>query len=462
MLLADVNFTSKSGTTPLWLAVQNQRVDIVSRLVSRGVDVAIENSEGITPLSLASSMNNMALMDCILEAGAERDDGSLHDVSAELKMDRMRLLIKHKHSVNYPSDRHDGRSALAELCLKAVDHDPTVKELERGILLLIAAPGAKITKKDVSGKTIFHYALDSSNPALILPAMLKIFWEDVNNDAFLYIDKEYTYSLTKYVEKDRFKGPRNQKKEILELLRRKDALDRFWAQDIMAIQPDDYCNGPPHIEEEVIRQKQRLKRQAEMREETHHALELKRLAVVGEAEVLQLKAQSEYERMQEKARIERELTEAAAITQQRITEDSWQLTSRLQEEARKQDIHHQRQLGDVQLSVARRIKAEGIEADRSRNMMQIEYLDKKIEMENGGYRSRLMIEEQGAESMSRVNQKDHEREVARMRMQKQLLGQQQTLASQFGSFSSGHGNASGSGYIPPGQRQIGFISEVPN
>jgi hypothetical protein len=397
-------------------------------------------------------------MECLLEADAERDDGSLHDVSRDLKMDKMRLLIKHHHSVNYPSDRHDGRSALAELCLKAVDHDPTAKQLEKGIQLLLAG-GAKIGQRNVSGKTMFHYALDSSNPILILSAMLKIFWEHINDDAFLYIDKEYTYSLTKYVEKNQFKGPRNQKTDILELLRRKDALDRFWAQDIMAVQPEDYCNGPPHIEEEVIRQKQRLKRQAEMREETHHALELKRLAAVGEVEILQVTAQGEYARMQEKARIERELLEATSITQLRITEDTWSQTSRFQEEARLQDIRHQRQLGDVQISVARRIKEETIEQDRSRNMMQIEYLDKKIELENGGYRSRLMIEEQGAENLSRVQQKDYEREMARIRMQKQLLGQQQSLASSFGSFNAGGGSQGGS---YPGQRQIGFISEVPN
>lgn len=407
-------------------------------------------------------MNNIALMECLLEADAERDDGSLHDVSSELKLDKMRLLIKHGHSANYPSDRHDGRSVLAELCLKAVDHDPTAKQLEKGIQLLIAG-GAKIAQRNVSGRTIFHYALDSSNPLLILTAMLKIFWEHINDDAFLYIDKQYTYSLTKYVQKNLFKGPQSQKTEILDLLRRKNASDRFWALDIMSTQPEDYINGPPHIEDEVIRQKQRLKRQAEMREETHHALELKRLAAVGEVEIMQLTAQGEYARMQEKARIERELLEASSITQLRISEDTWSQTTRLQNEARMQDIRHQRQLGDVQISVARKIREETIEQDRSRNMMQIEYLDKKIELENGGYRSRLMIEEQGAENLSRVNQKDHEREMSRIRMQKQLLGQQQSLASSFGSFNAGSsaGSSAGSaGY--PGQRQIGFISEVPN
>ncbi|KUJ18648.1 putative ankyrin repeat protein [Mollisia scopiformis] len=452
---ANVNYTSKTGVSPLWLAIRNQRVEIVSKLIDRGVNVSIEDSEGITPLALASSMNNIALMECLLKSDAEVDDGSLHDVTRELKMDKMRILVQYRHKPNYPSDRHDGRSALAELCLKAVDHDPTVKQLEKAIQFLIIN-NAKITLRNVSGKTIFHYALDSSNPVLILTAMLKILWEHVNDDAFLYVAKDYTYSLTKYVEKDLFLGPPHQKPEILALLRKKQATDRFWATDIMAAQPDDYCNGPPHIEEEVIRQKARLKRQAEMREEAAYALRLKKMAAEGDVEVLQIAARGEYARMQEKARVEKELLEAASITQLQISEDAWNQAARLQEEARVQDIRHQRQLGDVQISVARRIKEEAAEQDRSRNMMQIEYLDKKIELENGGLRGRLMIEEQGAESLSRVNMKEHEREVARLKMQKQLLGQQQSFASSI------RGSVSGQSGGYPGQRQIGFISEVPN
>ncbi|KAE8449388.1 hypothetical protein EG329_008289 [Mollisiaceae sp. DMI_Dod_QoI] len=448
---ADVNYTSKAGITPLMLAIQNQRVDVVSKLISMSVNVTAENSEGITPLALASSMNNIALMECLLEADAEVDDGSLHDVTRELQLDKVRILIKYGHRIDYPSDRHEGRSALAELCLRAVDSDPTTKQLEKTIQFLINND-AKIGLRNVSGKTIFHYALDSSNPVLILTAMLKIMWEHVNADTFLYSDKTYTYSLTKYVEKDLYQGPRNQKDEILTLFRKKQAIDRYWAHDIMATQPADCCNPPPHIEEEVLRQKARAKRQAEMREDASYMLDLKRMTAIGEVEIQEITAQGELQRAKEKARVDRELLEAQANTQLQITEDAFTLSSRLASERRMAEVRHQKQLGDVQVNVARQMRQEDIETDRSKNMMQIEYLDKKIEMENGGFRQRLAIEEQAKESFDRVAQKGHDREMARIKMQKQLLGQQQSLANTF------QGGAGGPGF--PGQRQIGYISET--
>ncbi|KAF8848433.1 putative ankyrin repeat protein [Acephala macrosclerotiorum] len=449
---ADVNYTSKTGITPLMLAIQNQRVDIVSKLIARGANVAAEDSDGITPLALASSMNNIPLMECLLEADAEVDDGSLHDVAAKLQLDKMRILIKYGHRVDYPSDRHDGRSALAELSLRAVDDNPTPKHLENVIQFLIVND-AKIAIRNVCGKTIFHYALDSSNPVLILTALLKIMWEHINGDAFLYSDKTYTYSLTKYVEKDLYQGPRNQKEDIIALLRKKQAIDRFWAHDIMSEQPSDYCNGPPHIEEEVLRQKARAKRQAEMREDTSYMLDLKRMTAIGEVEISEITLQGEIQRTKEKARIDRELLQAQANTQLQISEDAFQQSSRLQAQRRLEDVRHQKQLGDVQVNVARMLRQEELETDRSKNMMQIEYLDKKIEMENGGFRQRLAIEEQAKESMDRVAMKGHEREMARIKMQKQLLGQQQSLAN---SFQGGQPQIGGY----PGQRQIGFISEV--
>ncbi|CZR50284.1 uncharacterized protein PAC_00156 [Phialocephala subalpina] len=414
---ADVNYISKTGMTPLMLAIQNQRVDIVSKLIAKGANVAAEDSEGITPLAIASSMNNIPLMECLLEADAEVDDGSLHDVAAKLQLDKMRILIKYGHQVDYPSDRHDGRSALAELSLRAVDNDPTPKHLEKVIQFLIVND-AKIAIRNVCGKTIFHYALDSSNPVLILTALLKIMWEHINGDAFLYSDKTYTYSLTKYVEKDLYQGPRNQKEDILALLRKKQAIDRFWAHDIMSKQPSDYCNGPPHIEEEVLRQKARAKRQAEMREDASYMLDLKRMTAIGEVEISEITLQGEIQRKKEQARVDREMLQAQANTQLQITEDAF-MSGRWRGLRCRSSCWVNNRVW--------RTRFRGV-SHKFRDILD---------------RGRLGLFLRAA----------HEREMARIKMQKQLLGQQQSLAN---SFQGGQPQISGY----PGQRQIGFVSEV--
>jgi hypothetical protein len=386
-------------------------------------------------------------MECLLEADAEVDDGSLHDVTRELRIDKMRVLMKHGHRVDYPSDRHEGRSALAELCLKAVDSNPTPKQLEKTIQFLITND-AKIGLRNVSGKTIFHYALDSSNPSLILTALLKLMWEHINSDAFLYKDATYTYSLTKYVEKNLFTGPQSQKQDILSLLRKKQALDRFWAHDILVTQPDDYCNGPPHIEEEVLTQKKRQKRMSEMREDAMHMLDLKRMTAIKEVEIHEITAQGEIQITREKARVDRELLKEKANTQLQITENAFHQSSHHVSHRQQSELSHQKALEDVKMNSARLLMQEETDTERGKNMMQIEYLHNKIEIENGGHRQRLAIEEQAADNMDRVNARGHERELARMKMQKQLLGQQQQLA----------GSSLGAPW--PGQRQIGFVSDL--
>jgi hypothetical protein len=172
-------------------------------------------------------------MKSLLSAEAEQNDGSLHDAARELRCDSIRLLIEYGHQPDYPSERHDGRSALAELCYKAVDYSPKSAALEAAVICLIGQ-GADIWLKCVSqdrcAKTMLHYAMDSSNPMSILAILLKLMWTKVNDDSFLYINNNYTYSLTKYVEKDVFKGPPAQKEEILKLLRNKRIIDRFWVR----------------------------------------------------------------------------------------------------------------------------------------------------------------------------------------------------------------------------------------
>jgi len=413
MCVANVNFRSKSGFTPLILAILNKRPEIVAKLIAKGVNIKIADRNGVTPLAMASGSGNQEIMELLLQACAERDDGSLHDAARELRLDSIRLLVKYGHQPDYPSERHNGRSALAELCYTAVDFNPKPIELEEAILCLIAHK-ADIWLKCVAGdrtqKTMLHYALDSSNPMAILTVLLKLMWTKVNDESFLYVDDKYTYSLTKYVEKDIFKGPQEQKSQILHLLRNKRIVDRFWANDIEADQPEDYCGAPRRVEDEVLRQKLRRKRLVEQRKDTEAALELKRLTVAGEVEIMDMQTAAEIRWANEKG--------AADLTRLQERANA-QLQLEMQAESQRDEVvsrrqiserQHLKEIGDVQVATQRSLAEVATERERMHNMLQIEYVDTKAIKENECLRARLLIENNARAEADEIALRAHERE----------------------------------------------------
>jgi hypothetical protein len=103
----------------------------------------------------------------------------------------------------------------------------------------------------------------------------------------------------------------------------------------------------------------------------------------------------------------------------------------------------------IQLSTQRALKQESIDAERARNTLQIEHMDTKIRKESDGRRTILAIENQSREDHEKYDKRMHEREMARVKMQKALVENSTRLA----------GSLQGSGMT---QRQIGYITgEVP-
>jgi hypothetical protein len=449
---ANVNFTSKSGMTPLILAIQNQRSLIVEKLVMKGVKVTVSDEYGVTPLAMASRLGNSEIMGYLLKAGAVRNDGSLHDAARDLRCDAMRVLIKYDHQVDYPSERHDGRSALAELCLNAVNLSPISEDLEEAITCLVGNGSdirLRCTSEDKSEKSIFHYALDSADPLSVLAVLLKMMWQILNDDAFLHKDKKYTYSLTKYVEKDVFRGPQDQKIEILRLLRNKRAIDKFWANNIEDEQPEDYCGAPPSIEEEVRVQKVRRKRMLEERENVMFRLEMKELTTVREVEITEIQHKADIRRDYEKAQANQNIMTQHAGTLLQLELHAEGEKQRMLTERQNKEVSHQKAIGDLQVCAQRRIMEQGIEEERIKQMLQIEYVDVSNEREVEALRAKFEIEGSARQDFDSIDKKQHERELARIKMQKTLVDSSTALA----------GNLRNSGM---NQRQIGYITgEVP-
>ena len=364
----------------------------------------------------------------------------------------MRVLIKYGHQVDYPSERHDGRSALAELCLNAVNLSPVAEDLEEAITCLVGN-GSDIrlhcTSDDRSEKSIFHYALDSADPLCILAVLLKMMWPILNDEAFLYKDETYTYSLTKYVEKDILRGPQAQKAEILHLLRNKRAVDKFWANDIEDEQPEDYCGAPPSIEEEVRVQKMRRKRMQEERENVRFRLEMKELTTLKEVEITEVQHKADMRRDYEKAQANLYIMTRHADTRLQLDLYAEGEKQRMLVERQSKEVSHQKAIGEMQASAQRRIMEQVIEEERTKQMLQIEFAEASSEREVEALRAKFEIEGSARQDFDLIDKRQHERELARIKMQKTLVESSNALA----------GNLRSSGM---NQRQIGYITgEVP-
>ncbi len=158
-------------TTPLMVAIQTRRPDLVESLIRANAKVAICDRMGNTPLSLATRIGGdlgIAMMGTVLAADPPKDDGSLHDAARDLNAAAMQLLVESGHNPNFPSDRHGHRSALAELCLTAADSDAGLgggewaMEMEKAMAYLIAV--AQDLTILSHGKSALLLAMESRDP----------------------------------------------------------------------------------------------------------------------------------------------------------------------------------------------------------------------------------------------------------------------------------------------------------
>jgi uncharacterized protein len=104
---ADVNAAQIDGSTALHWAVELDDLDMADQLIRAGARVAARTREGVTPLQLAATNGNAALIDRLLKAGADPNapltasgDTALMIAARTGKPDAIRVLIEANASVN--------------------------------------------------------------------------------------------------------------------------------------------------------------------------------------------------------------------------------------------------------------------------------------------------------------------------------------------------------------------------
>ncbi|KAK5628406.1 hypothetical protein RRF57_004121 [Xylaria bambusicola] len=430
---AKINFkTAGSHITPLMLAIRTRRQDVAKLLLLAGAEADVSDAFGNSPLSIASAIGGelaIAMMSNLLAAGASKNDGSLHNAARELNIQAMQVLVKYNHDPDFPSPLHEGRTALAELCLHATDSMKLTtnneKTMERAIEFLVEC-GTDITIHS-EGKSVLLLALESSDPVTTTRVLLRAaLWKDVNKAFNQYSDGKYTFSPTMYVQ--RVLPDSDLKSDLLRLLRSNRCVDVYYANS--GPQPADAVGLPAHILREEEERKLRLDRLREDNE--NHLLAIRRTKELAAVQADIWANQAELD----EARKKRAHNADLAALQERARQRAKQIT----------DLQHQEDLARASVARTRAIgEAErSIEDQRQARLLEWERDIGNERVGNANQLSSIRLRER--EDIEKFDKAADSRFTARLKEQKKLVDSQSMLAA-------GLNNAPAAA-----RRQIGYVS----
>ncbi len=359
---AKVNFETRlSKTTPLMLAIQSRRPDLVKALILADAEVDRIDITGNTPLTMATRIGGdlgTSIMSNLLAAEPSKNDGSLHNAARELNLRALQVLAQFGHDVDFPSPLHGGRSALGEVCLNAA-HAGSLsaaqeKQMEK-VMTYLLDQGTDVTLQS-EGKSVLLLALSSADPLPTTRVLLKIGgWKHINKPFNNYTDGTYTYSPTQFVA--RVLSECSVQSELLTLLKANRAADVYYAND--GPQPEGATNLP----EELLRAERERRARAE------------RAATEAEDHSRALARSKEIAMIQNQIYVNRAELEDARAAKQRTDElDGMRLKSAVEDELfaaelrrkraeRDASVQHEKQLTEAGLSRARLIAQAELELE---------------------------------------------------------------------------------------------------
>jgi ankyrin repeat protein len=406
-VLARPDFAGEiSGITAINLAVKFRRSKIIPELMQLGVDVSIADLEDKSPLFYAAGNGDYAIVKDLLRAGAQQDDGSLHEAARNCFPDIVAELINGGHDPGFPSFLHNGRSALAELCLNCQSTDRNWQTRAYTTIQLLFN-GIDLSLKDRDGKTILHLALENNQPLLITKLLLRFrgVYEDIRTDseAFLFEDQDHLcYSPNRYVE-HKIDASVSLKQSLIKLLKDSNCKDKYFAWK--GPQPPGYNGLPPALKDIV--------RRAEMANEAQR-LEDERKKTSTQFEI-QLGAQRHAILIQQKQEIsdvdyrDQERAHEQRSRQQRILADQ-RMSEKRQEQA--EERSHLQQTAEIEYSSAH-LRAQ-LNTSTAREQSQVEYegLQRISQVEynsmerKANLQTRMIKEQEAAEINQHKRQKD--------------------------------------------------------
>ncbi|KAI2607196.1 ankyrin [Hypoxylon fragiforme] len=442
---AKVNYeTPISRVTPVMLAIEARRHDIVKSLLLADAEVDVTDAIGRSPLSMASAIGGdlaISMMSNLLAAGASRNDGSLHNAARELNLQAMQVLVEYRHDPDFPSPLHGGRSALGELCLHSTDSIEMTprreKAMEKAINFLLQSD-SDITLQS-EGKSALLLAFESSDPLTTTKVLLRAdMWKFINKPFNYYTDGKFTYSPTMYVQ--RVMPEFDHKPQLLALLRANRGTDVYYANT--GPQPEDAINMPTHIQVEEQERKARLTRI--QKDDQEHILSIQRNKELASVQAQIWANQAELEDARKKRAHNADLT--AMQERARVEEDLFNAAMRLQRTRHSVEVKHQEALTHASLTRTQAIAdAElNVESQKRSRLLQWEREMGNERVGNANQLSSIRLRER--EDLEVLDKAADARLKTRILEQKKLVDSQSALAA----------NIAGAG--PAARRQIGFVS----
>ncbi|OAX80957.1 hypothetical protein ACJ72_04705 [Emergomyces africanus] len=413
---ANPNFQSTgSHQTPLLIATMERTPDMVSTLIQHGADVSICDSYGRTPLLYASRRGQVATMRHLLNANAGVDDGSIHEAARELHSEAVRLLIDYGHDPNFPSMAHDGRSALAELCLNApADSATSFGKLRQTIDILVTGK-AELTSER-GHKPLLMHALDNPTGCTnVTKALLASgLWRRINDEKNFYSQDGFVFSPTMYIAKGLQKSSKEYVPDLLHILKTNGCKDVFYKQD--GPQPPDMIGAPQDILEEERRRKARERRLQEQNEE--HQLALKRETEAAEQQNLLMKKTHSLRIQQDREAAENRdaATANSATLQLRLEATAAEQRQRIADQQRKADLQQQVALNQARLGTA-----------REEGRLQIEFQKSSAAIQQGVIDGRVQSESRRLKELEAANERQYKRDTELLSRQERAMANRKAM-----------------------------------
>ncbi|KAL2190248.1 hypothetical protein L209DRAFT_798394 [Thermothelomyces heterothallicus CBS 203.75] len=444
---ANVNFETRlTKTTPLMVAIQNRRHDLVKSLILAGAEVDVVDATGNTPMTLATRIGGdlgISLMSSILAADPSINDGSLHNAARDLNLKAMQVLVEHGHDVDFPSTLHGGRSALGELCLNAAHAGPLTaaqeKQMEKAMAFLISKDSDLTIQSD--GKSVLLLALHSADPIPTTRALLKVgLWKHVNKPYNHYTDGAYTYSATQYVARV-LPCSDDLRPQLLQLLKANRAMDVYYAND--GPQPKDAANLPPELLRAERERRAREERIAKENEE--HAIALARTKEIAQIQNQIFMARAELEDARARRKQEDEM--AALRERQAAEEAAFAAELQRRKAAREAAIAQEQRLTEAGLTRARLVAEAELEMEGKKREMMIRWERDMSRQKENDAKALSSIRIREREAIERLDAAADERATRRIAEQRRLVEGQTALAARL---------ANGAGGLD--RRQIGYVT----
>lgn len=425
------------------MAIQMRRPDIVKILLLEGADVNPTDYLDRSALAMATDIGGdiaVEMMGSLLSADPNPDDGSLHNAARELNLPAVKVLLQAGHDPDFPSTYHDGRSALAEVCLRGADLELTTdrEKAMQKVMTTLVQEGSDITVK-TGGKCLMHLCFDSRNPVTTTRIFLKGgMWKHINKTMFQYVDETYTYSPTMYVTK--VLPESDHKEHLLKLLRANRATDVFYANE--GPQPDGAVGLPEDMKVQDRERKARMQRQTQETEDFAVAMARKKELASVEGQIWAQKAE-----MEDARRRKLQGEDLSAVRSRAQLEDQ------LERVAHQRRVSEQRVLAESTASRVRTTATAELEAEDARQRKMLEWQGKQNRDQVDSARALSAIRLSEREEVDRFERGAEERMGRRLEAQKKVIDSQERLAKRL---------ASGGATSVDQRRQIGFVAEELN